>query len=226
MGIEGQVSFSHPTGRAPLAMKFASGALLFCSLWHKRECGRALRFLTCIFGRLPSKTLKLVGDFFAFHLRGGCSYSSAKRDSSFRWAFLAALAQARPGLRPPPEVLRPTVLESRPSSAQHSVVGPPVEMTQPAAPRGSAELQAMRRMTAAEAHRRLASGCNGHGKWQALAGGRHWQVAGIGEALGWASLSKGQAVERRSCDAAARAGGPAAGAGPPEGGKIRAPCMI
>ena len=36
-----------------------------------------------------------------------CSYSSAKRDSSFRWAFLAALTQARPGLRPPPAVLRP-----------------------------------------------------------------------------------------------------------------------
>ena len=56
-------------------------------------------------------------------------------------------------------------------SAQHSVVGPPVEMTQSAAPRGSAELQAMRRMTAAEAHRRLVPGCNGHGKRQALAGG-------------------------------------------------------
>ena len=40
-------------------------------------------------------------------LKGRCSYSSAKRDSSFRWAFSAALAQARPGLRPPPAVLRP-----------------------------------------------------------------------------------------------------------------------
>ena len=39
----------------------------------------------------------------------GCSYSSAKRDSSFRWAFLVALTQARPGQRPPPAVLRPLV---------------------------------------------------------------------------------------------------------------------
>ena len=77
-----------------------------------------------------------------------------------------------------------TVLESRPSSAQHSVVGLPVEMMRSAAPRGLAGLQAMSRMTAAEAHRRLVSGCNGHGKRQALAGGGHWQVTGIGEALG------------------------------------------
>ena len=41
--------------------------------------------------------------------RGGCSYSSVKRDSSFRWAFSAALTQDRPGLRPPPAVLRPLV---------------------------------------------------------------------------------------------------------------------
>ena len=39
----------------------------------------------------------------------GYSYSSVKRDSSFRWAFSAALPQARPGLRPPPAVLRPLV---------------------------------------------------------------------------------------------------------------------
>ena len=70
------------------------------------------------------------------------------------------------------------VLESRPSSAQHSVVGPPVEMMQSAAPRGLAELRAMRRMTAAEAHRRLASGCNGHGKRQVLAGGGYRRGAG------------------------------------------------
>ena len=63
-------------------------------------------------------------------------------------------------------------------SAQHSVVGPPVEMTQSAVPRGLAELQAMRRMIAAEAHRRLASGCNGHGKRRALAGGGYWRGAG------------------------------------------------
>ncbi len=106
-----------------------------------------------------------------------------------------------------------TVLESRPSSAQHSVVGLPVEMMRSAVPRGLAGLQAMRRMIAAEAHRRLASGCNGHGKRRASAGGRYWQVAGIGGALGQAPLGKGQAVERRSRDAAARAGDPAQGQG-------------
>ena len=78
------------------------------------------------------------------------------------------------------------------------------------------------------------------------ASGGYWQVAGIGEALGQAPLSKGQAVERRSRDAVARAGAPAqgqghqyqhnaggvrqcspcAGASPSEGGKIRAPCVI
>ena len=42
-------------------------------------------------------------------LKGRCSYSSVKRDSSFRWAFLAALTQARPGLRTPSAVLRPLV---------------------------------------------------------------------------------------------------------------------
>ena len=36
----------------------------------------------------------------------------------------------------------------------------------------------MRRMTAAEAHRRLVPGCNGHGKRQALAGGGYWRGAG------------------------------------------------
>ena len=65
-------------------------------------------------------------------------------------------------------------------SAQHSVVGLPVEMMQSAAPRGLAGLQAMRRMTAAEAHRRLASGCNGHGKRRVLAGGGYWRGAGVG----------------------------------------------
>ena len=105
---------------------------------------------------------------------GECSYSSAKRDSSLRWAFSAALTQDRPGLRPLRRLCAHlfTVLESRPSSAQHSVVGLPVEMTSPAVPRGSAELQAMRRMIAAEVHRRLVSDCNGHGKRQVLA--RRW----------------------------------------------------
>ena len=65
-------------------------------------------------------------------------------------------------------------------SAQHSVVGLPVEMMQSAVPRGLAELQAMRRMTAAEARRRLASGCNGHTEWQVLAGGGYRRGAGVG----------------------------------------------
>ena len=45
--------------------------------------------------------------------------------------------------------------------------------------------------------------------------GECWEgrVTGISEALGWSSLRKGQAVERRSCDAAARAGAPAQGQG-------------
>ena len=101
-----------------------------------------------------------------------------------------------------------TVLESRPSSAQHSVVGLPVEMTQSAAPRGLAGLQAMRRTIAAEAHRRLDPGCNGHGKRRVSAGGGYRRGAGE-----QAPLGKGQAVGRRSRDAAARAGGPAQGQG-------------
>ena len=65
-----------------------------------------------------------------------CSYSSVKRDSSFRWAFLAALAQARPGLRPQPAVLHPLVhgsgiqaqfcaaLRCRPARRDDAVGGP------------------------------------------------------------------------------------------------------
>ena len=70
-----------------------------------------------------------------------------------------------------------TVLESRPSSAQHPVVGPPVETTQSAVPRGLAELQAMRRMIAAEAHRRPISDCNGAPSGAPLCGSRNSQAA-------------------------------------------------
>lgn len=35
---------------------------------------------------------------------GGCSYSSVKGDSPFRWAFLAMLTQALPDLRSLPAV--------------------------------------------------------------------------------------------------------------------------
>ena len=44
-------------------------------------------------------------------------------------------------------------------------------------------------MIATEVHRRLASGCNGHGERRVLAGDRYWQVAGIGEALGGVGTS-------------------------------------
>ena len=99
-----------------------------------------------------------------------------------------------------------TVLESRPSSAQHSVVGLPVEMMRSAAPRGLAGLQAMSRMTAAEAHRRLVSGCNGHGKRRVSAGrrGRHpWARAKplkgdpAMRLLGQASLRRGKSIRGR-----------------------------
>lgn len=177
MGIEGQVLFSHPTSRAPLAMKFASGP--FLCRWEYR--GRH-RFLTCMFGRLPSKTLKLVGDFFAFHLRGGVPIVPPRGTRPFDGRFWQRWR--RPGracgLRRRFCARLFTVLESRPSSAQHSVVGPPVEVMQPAAPRGSAELQAMRRMTAAEAHRRLVPDCDGHTEWQVLAGGGYRRGAGVG----------------------------------------------
>ena len=88
-------------------------------------------------------------------------------------------------------------------SAQHSVVGLPVEMMQSAVPRGLAGLQAMRRMTAAEAHRRLVPGCNGHGKWQVSAGrrGRHpWAGAKplkgdpVMRLLGQDPLRRGRAI--------------------------------
>ena len=58
------------------------------------------------------------------------------RDPSFRWAFLAALTQDRPGLRPPPAVLRPLVhgsgiqaqfcaaLRCRPARRDDAVGGP------------------------------------------------------------------------------------------------------
>ena len=113
-----------------------------------------------------------------------------------------------------------TVLESRLSSAQHSVVGLPVEMTQSAVPRGLAELQARRRMIAAEAHRRLVPGCNGHGRWRVSAGGGYRRGAGVSiHAQGPGSW---KAIPRCSCSGRS----PCAEPSPSEGGKIRAPCMI
>ena len=207
-------------------MKFASGP--FLCRWEYR--GRR-RFLTCMFGRLPSKTLKLVGDFFAFHLGGGVPIVPSRGTRPFDGRFWQRCRRPGPacGLRLRFCARLLTVLESRPSSAQHSVVGLPVKMTQSAAPRGLAGLYAMSRMIAAEAHRRLVSDCNGCSERRVLAGDRYWQVAGMGEALGGVGtppLGKGQAVERRSRDAVARAGIPAQGSSPSEGGKICAPCMI
>lgn len=50
--------------------------------------------------------LVCLGSSFAFanDENGGCSYSSVKGDSPFRWAFLAMLTQALPDLRSLPAV--------------------------------------------------------------------------------------------------------------------------
>ena len=87
------------------------------------------------------------------------------------------------------------------------------------------ELQAMSRMVANEAHRRLVSDCNGHGKRRALAGGGYRQVAGVGEALG-SSLHMGQALRRVREPRPVWEVIPAQGPDSSKGGKIRAPCMI
>ena len=52
---------------------------------------------------MPGATKKAAHEYL-LHRCGGCSYSSVKRDSPFRWAFLAMLTQALPGLRSPPAV--------------------------------------------------------------------------------------------------------------------------
>ena len=154
-----------------------------CPLWAEAKAQAALLAEMRLFGEgvpiVPSRgTRPFDGRFRQRCRRPG-------RACGPRWRFCAHLF---------------TVLEFRPGSAQHSVVGLPVEMMQSAVPRGLAELQAMRRMIAAEVHRRLVSGCNGHGKRQALAGGRHWQVAGIGEALGAGTPGQGPSqIGRASC---------------------------
>ena len=155
-------------------MKFASGP--FLCRWEYR--GRH-RFLTCMFGRLPSKTLKLVGNF-CVSFRGGVPIVPPRGTRPLDGRFWQRWRRPGPACGPRRRFCARllTVLESRPSSAQHSVVGPPVEMMQSAAPRGLAGLQAMRRMTAAEAHRRLVSDCNGHTEWKALAGGGYRRGAG------------------------------------------------
>lgn len=51
---------------------------------------------------MPGATKKAAHEYL-LHRCGGCSYSSVKRDSPFRWAFLAILTQAvRPRTEPCP----------------------------------------------------------------------------------------------------------------------------
>ena len=68
----------------------------------------------------------------------------------------------------------------------------------------------MRRMTATEVHRRLVSGCNGHGRWQALAGGGHRRGAGVIPA-------HGPGVEKGPRTTACMGGRTCTGAGPLKG---------
>ena len=149
-------------------------------------------------------------------LRRGCSYSSVKRDSSFRWAFLTALPPAGPSLRPPPEVLRPlahgsgiqaqlcAAFRCRPAR-RDDVVGGPSGLSRTA---GHEPDDRRRSSSAACLWLQRARQVAGIGGWQVLAGDGYWRGAGVGT-----PLSKGQAVERRSRDAVARAGAPAQGQG-------------
>ena len=140
----------------------------------------------------------------------GCSYSSVKRDSSFRWAFSAALTQDRPGRRTPPAVLRPlahgfgvqaqlcTASRCRPARRDDAVDGP----SGLARAAGHAPDDRHRSPSAACLRLQWARQAAGIGRWRVLAG--RW---------GQAPLRRGQAAGRRSRDAAARAGAPAQGRG-------------
>ena len=160
-----------------------------------------------------------------------CSYGSAKRDSSFRWVFSAAPTQAGRacGLHRRSCARLLTVLESRPSCAQHSDIVLPVEMAQSAA----SGLSRTAGHAPDDRHRSPSAAC----LWLQQARRAHWRVsAGGGYRLGQAPLGKGplsprttragarqlKAIPRCSCSGRS----PCAGAGPSEGGKIRAPCMI
>ena len=139
------------------------------------------------------KNVKAGRRFFAFHLGGGVPIVPPRGTRPFDGRFWQRWR--RPGracgLRRRFCARLLTVLESRPSSAQHSVVGLPVEMMRSAVPRGLATLYAMRRTIAAEVHRRLASGCNGPGKRRVLAGGGYWRGAGVGTPAQGAKPLKG-----------------------------------
>ena len=120
-------------------------------------------------------------------LKGRCSYSSAKRDSSFRWAFLAALAQDRPGLRPPPEVLRPLVhgsgIQARFCAAfryrparRDDAVGGPSGLGRTA---GHEPDDRRRSPSAACLWLQRARQAAGIGRWRVLAGGGYRRGAGV-----------------------------------------------
>ena len=142
-----------------------------------------------------------------------CSYSSAKRDSSFRWAFSAALTQDRPGLRPPPEVLRPlahgsgiqaqfcAAFRCRPARRDDAVGGPSGH----GRTAGHAPNDRHRSPSAACLWLQRARQAAGIGRWRASAErwGRH-PCAGARQLkgdpamrlLGQASLRKGQVHQR------------------------------
>ena len=144
----------------------------------------------------------------------GCSYSSAKRDSSFRWAFLAALAQARPGLRTPPAVLRPLVHGSgiqaqfcaafrcRPAR-RDDVVGGPSGLGRAA---GHAPDDRRRSPSAACPRLQWARQAAGIGGWRVSAGRR-----------GQAPPAQGQAVEKGPRTTARMGGHTCTGARPLKG---------
>ena len=148
-------------------------------------------------------------------LKGRCSYSSAKRDPSFRWAFSAALTQDRPGLRPPPEVLRPlahgsgiqarfcAALRCRPARRDDAVGGPSgLGRTV-----GHAPDDRRRSPSAACLWLQRARQAAGIGRWRVLArrwGGRHpWARAKplkgdpVMRLLGQEPLRRGKSVRGR-----------------------------
>ena len=134
----------------------------------------------------------------------GCSYSSAKRDSSFRWAFLAALTQARPSLRPPPEVLRPlahgsgiqaqfcAALRCRPAR-RDDAVGGPSGLGRTA---GHEPDDRRRSPSAACLWLQRARQAAGIGGWQVLAGDGYWRGAGAGTSWAGAKPLKGDPAMR------------------------------
>ena len=183
-------------------MKFASGPFL-CRWGYRGQAPfphlhvRAIAF----------KNVKAGRRFFAFHLGGGVPIVPPRGTRPFDGRFWQRWR--RPG---PACGLRRrfcAALRCRPARRDDAVGG----LSGLGRAAGHAPDDRRRSSSAACLWLQRARQAAGIGRWQALAGGGYWRVAGIGEALGWASLSKGQAVERRSCDAVARAGAPAQGQG-------------